>query len=122
MLQSPTTPASNPTADEQCDCQKSDLSLNDSALETDVETLAAIGSKTRYEVLRRIAATDDGACGCELEPAVDVSQGAVSQALSKLHDAGLVTRRKQGRWRYYSATPRAERLLRVLDETRSNNE
>ena len=47
-----------------------------------------------------------------------MSQGAVSQALSRLFGAGLVERRKEGRWRYYTATPRAERLLRVLDETR----
>jgi ArsR family transcriptional regulator len=48
-----------------------------------------------------------------------VSQGAVSQALSRLFSAGLVERRKDGRWRYYTATTRAERLLDVLDETRT---
>jgi ArsR family transcriptional regulator len=48
-----------------------------------------------------------------------VSQSAVSQALSRLFSAGLVERRKEGRWRYYSATPRADRLLQALDETRS---
>ncbi|MEF8842189.1 MAG: hypothetical protein V5A62_11275 [Haloarculaceae archaeon] len=31
----------------------------------------------------------------------------------------LVERRKDGRWRYYTATPRAGRLLRFLDETRT---
>lgn len=60
----------------------------------------------------------EGACGCHLEPALSVSQGAVSQALSRLYAAGPVSRRKEGRWRYYSAMPRAERLLAVLDETR----
>jgi len=49
-----------------------------------------------------------------------VSQGAVSQALSRLFSAGLVERRKEGRWRYYGATARAERLLGVLDETRED--
>ncbi|GAB7008321.1 ArsR/SmtB family transcription factor [Halorubrum trueperi] len=96
--------------------------LTDRDLATDVETLAAVGSETRYEALRLVAASEGGTCGCELEPALGVSQGAVSQALSRLYDAGLLTRRKEGRWRYYDATARAERLLAVLDATRSTAE
>jgi len=93
-------------------------SLTDADVAADVETLATLGNDTRYEALRLIAGADDGVCVCELEPSLGVSQGAVSQALSRLFSAGLVERRKEGRWRYYTATPRAERLLRVLDETR----
>lgn len=86
----------------------------------DVQTLDALGNDTRYEALRMIADADgDGICGCDIEPALGVSQGAVSQALSKLFAAGLVDRRKDGRWRYYTATERAQRLLDVLDETRA---
>ncbi|WP_226481321.1 ArsR/SmtB family transcription factor [Natrinema amylolyticum] len=101
------------------DCCSVEHSLTDRAVAADVQTLAALGNDTRYEALRLIAAGDDAVCVCELEPALGVSQGAVSQALSKLFSAGLVERRKEGRWRYYTATPRAERLLRVLDDTRS---
>lgn len=93
-------------------------SLADSAVASDVELLATLGNDTRYEALRLIAEADDDICVCEIEPAVGVSQGAVSQALSRLFSAGLVERRKEGRWRYYTATPRAERLLSVLDDTR----
>jgi ArsR family transcriptional regulator len=85
----------------------------------DVQTLATLGNDTRYEALRLIAASDDAVCVCELEPVLGVSQGAVSQALSRLFSTGLVQRRKEGRWRYYTATPRADRLLRVLDNMRS---
>lgn len=85
----------------------------------DVQTLAALGNDTRYETLRIVAAAENGVCGCDIEPALGVSQGAISQALSKLFTAGLVDRRKEGRWRYYTATDRAQRLLAVLDETRS---
>jgi ArsR family transcriptional regulator len=94
-------------------------SLPDQSVADDVQTLATLGNDTRYEALRLIATADDAVCVCELEPALGVSQGAVSQALSRLFSAGLVDRRKEGRWRYYTATPRADRLLRVLDETRS---
>jgi ArsR family transcriptional regulator len=92
--------------------------LPEQALAADVDVLATLGSETRYETLRLIADADNPVCVCELEPALGVSQGAVSQALSRLSSAGLVDRQKEGRWRYYSATPRAERILRVLDETR----
>ena len=91
----------------------------DRAVDADVRTLSALGNRTRYETLRLVADADEEVCVCELEPALDVSQGAVSQALSRLYGAGLVDRRKDGRWRYYSATPCAERLLRVLDDTRT---
>lgn len=99
-------------------CRTVEHSLAERELAADVQTLAAVGNETRYEALRLVAETDGGACGCELEPALGVSQGAVSQALSRLYAAGLVSRRTEGRWRYYSVTPRAERLLEVLDETR----
>lgn len=95
--------------------------LDHDELAADVSTLAALGNDTRYELLRLIAGQEGGHCVCELEPALGVSQGAVSQALSRLFTAGLVDRRKVGTWRYYSATPRALRLLDVLDETRGSD-
>ncbi|MFC7324437.1 ArsR/SmtB family transcription factor [Halorubrum rutilum] len=104
-------------ADDGC-CSGVEHPLSGREVELDVDALAALGNETRYEALRLVAATEGGTCGCEIEPALDVSQGAVSQALSRLRDAGLVTRRKEGRWRYYDATERAARLLDVLDETR----
>ncbi|PSQ11741.1 ArsR family transcriptional regulator [Halobacteriales archaeon QS_5_70_15] len=93
-------------------------SLTDAEVAADVRRLATLGNDTRYEALRVIAEAEDGVCVCDLESALGVSQGAVSQALSRLFSAGLVERRKEGRWRYYTATPSAERLLRVLDTTR----
>ncbi|WP_313692953.1 ArsR/SmtB family transcription factor [Halorarum halobium] len=101
------------------DCCARGHSLTDGEVAADVETLAALGNDTRYEALRFVAEADDAVCGCELEPSLGVSQGAVSQALSRLFSTGLVERRKEGRWRYYSATPRATRLLDVLGDTRS---
>ena len=95
-------------------------SLAESELAEDVSVLSALGNDTRYEALRYIAESDDAVCGCTLEPALGVSQSAISQALSRLYAAGLLTRKKDGRWRYYDATPRAHRLLDTLDETRTN--
>jgi ArsR family transcriptional regulator len=103
-------------------CCSNDHGLTDEELAADVRTLATLGNDTRYEALRLIAGADGDVCVCELEPALGVSQGAVSQALSRLFGAGLVERRKEGRWRYYAATPRAERLLATLEETRSTTD
>lgn len=109
-----------PNRDDAC-CTRSH-ELTESDLAADVQTLSTLGNDTRYEALRLIAEHEDGVCVCEIEPALGVSQGAVSQALSRLFSAGLVDRRKEGRWRYYTATPRATRLLDALDETRATEE
>ncbi len=103
-------------------CVPAEHGLTDDELAADVQMLTALGSETRYEALRLVAEYDDGVCGCQLEPALGVSQGAVSQALSRLYSAGLVTRRKEGRWRYYSTTDEANRLLSVLDGTRTSDD
>ncbi|WP_225336479.1 ArsR family transcriptional regulator [Halomicrobium urmianum] len=86
----------------------------DDELVADVETLGALGNDSRYEALRLIAAADDELCVCKLEPGLGVSQGAVSQALSRLFTSGA-----EGRWRYYATTPGAYRLLHALGETRT---
>ena len=108
----------DPTGEGATDCCSVGHSLSDREVTADVRMLATLGNDTRYEALRLIAGSEDGVCVCELEPALGVSQSAVSQALSRLFGAGLVNKRKDGRWRYYSATDRADRLLAVLDETR----
>lgn len=113
---------SSPDSDDQQgpNCGSVSHSLSNREVAADVQTLATLGNDTRYEALRLIAEADDGVCVCELEPSLGVSQGAVSQALSRLFSASLVERRKEGRWRYYSTTPRADRLLDVLDETQAS--
>lgn len=86
--------------------------------EEDVGALKALGNDTRYAVVRLLGAAGRELCVCEITPVADVSDSAVSHALSTLHDAGLVSRRKDGTWRYYETTERAERLLDALDATR----
>ncbi|MXR40204.1 metalloregulator ArsR/SmtB family transcription factor [Halobaculum sp. WSA2] len=116
--QAPKTGTDDGARDGTAGCCTTEHALREDEIAADVETLSALGNDTRYEALRLIAGAEDDVCVCELEPSLGVSQSAVSQALSRLFGAGLVERRKEGRWRYYSATPRAERLLDVLDETR----
>ena len=91
-------------------------------LVADVQLLSALGNDTRYELVCRIGAAESDVCVCDLESAVGISQSAVSQALSRLYSAGLVTRRKEGSWRYYGLTDDAEQLLDTLDSLRTNDE
>jgi DNA-binding transcriptional ArsR family regulator len=84
----------------------------------DLAALKTLGNETRYTIVRLLAAAGRELCVCEINPVVDVSDSAVSHALSDLYDAGLVARRKEGTWRYYETTPRAEALLEALDGTR----
>jgi DNA-binding transcriptional ArsR family regulator len=74
----------------------------------------ALANDTRYTLLSVLVAAEDELCVCELSPLVDVSEAAVSHGLSRLRGAGLVTRHKQGKWHYYAATDRGERLLGAL--------
>lgn len=91
-------------------------------LDADVTALKTLGNDTRYTIVRLLTAADRELCVCEINPVVDVSDSAISHALSDLYDAGLVTRRKDGTWRYYEVTDRAEALVAALDGTRGTDQ
>jgi ArsR family transcriptional regulator len=110
------------TTEETDPCCAPSGDVDPEAMATDLRVLTAMGNETRYELLRRIEKADDGVCVCDLEAAVDVSQSAVSQALSRLYTAQLVTRRKEGSWRYYEATETTSTLLETLDDLRGAHE
>ena len=86
----------------------------------DLDALSTLGDGTRHRIVRLLAAAEGELCVCEFSPLLDVSESAVSHALSDLTDAGLLTRRKEGTWRYYRTTDRADRLVDALDATRGD--
>ncbi|WP_114578440.1 metalloregulator ArsR/SmtB family transcription factor [Saliphagus sp. LR7] len=104
--------------EDRLDSLRSYQSETPTKLDTDLTALKTLGNDTRYTIVRLLTAADRELCVCEINPIVDVSDSAISHALSDLYDAGLVTRRKDGTWRYYETTDRAEALLTALDETR----
>lgn len=121
-------------SDEVGECCESDLenrldelreiadSTDPAAVDHDSTVCQALGSETRLRLLRYLAAADRQLCVCELEQLSDVSDSAVSHALSDLHDAGLVVRDKRGKWRYYEPTDAATELLATLDRLRPARE
>ena len=116
-----TTPKTTNRPDAEACCAGTPA-IDSEALMTDLQVLSAMSNDTRYELLRRIATAGEGVCVCDLEASVGVSQSAVSQALSRLHSAGLVSRRKEGTWRYYESTRTADTLLSTLEELREIDE
>ncbi len=96
-----------------------DAAAGESFLETDVEVLSALANETRYRIVRILHAAGEELCVCEFAPLLEGSDSAISHALSKLTDAGLLTRRKDGKWRKYRTTARANALLVALDGSRS---
>ncbi|MFW6153553.1 MAG: ArsR/SmtB family transcription factor [Halobacteriota archaeon] len=76
---------------------------------------AVLGDETRYRLARALTVSGEELCVCELERLVDVSESAVSHALSDLVEAGLVGRRKERTWRYYRSTELANALFATAD-------
>lgn len=79
------------------------------------DLFSTIGNETRYRILLFLMEADAPVCGCELEPHFDVGQSSISQSLTRLRKAGLVTRSKEGRWRYYEPTETAEQLVKLAE-------
>ena len=96
-----------------------DAAVGGPDLEADVDLLSALSNETRYKIVRILHAADEELCVCEFAPLLDVSDSAISHALSQLTEVGLLTRRKDGKWRKYKATNRATAILIALDGSRS---
>ena len=76
------------------------------------ETLKAIAEPRRRAILRLVA--DDELPAGEIAAAFDVSRTAVSQHLTVLKNAGLLTERRDGTRRLYRARPEGLDGLRMF--------
>jgi len=71
-----------------------------------VRVAKALADPTRFELLRRIAASGEICCR-DLVTLFPVSQATVSHHLKILTDAGLVTARHAGQFSYFRVRPGA---------------
>ncbi|MFA7235706.1 MAG: metalloregulator ArsR/SmtB family transcription factor [Phycisphaeraceae bacterium] len=69
----------------------------------------ALADETRLRAL--MALRDGELCLCQLIDVLGLSPSTVSQHLGMLYDAGLVERRKEGRWHYYRLIGREGGLI-----------
>ncbi|HKY67359.1 MAG TPA: metalloregulator ArsR/SmtB family transcription factor [Acidimicrobiales bacterium] len=78
------------------------------------QAFKALADPVRLRLLSLIAAAAGGeACSCDLEEPVGKSQPTVSHHLSVLADAGLITKRKAGRWVMCRVVPERLDALRA---------
>lgn len=98
--------------------QALDASVDRENVSRDSARCAVLGNETRMQLLRYLHVADQALCVCELQHLVEVSDSAVSHALSDLTDVGLAVREKRGKWRYYEPTAEAKALLTTLNTTR----
>lgn len=67
-------------------------------------TLKAIADPTRLRIIGLLAGGDE-LCVCDFVEPLGISQPTVSHHLKTLADAGIVARRKEGRWVHYRLVP-----------------
>lgn len=80
-----------------------------------VNIAKALGDENRARALMALA--DGELCLCQIIEVLGVSPSTASKHMSILHQAGLVERRKDGRWHYYRlakahASPTARQAIR----------
>ncbi|MGB8652192.1 MAG: Rv2640c family ArsR-like transcriptional regulator [Mycobacteriales bacterium] len=79
--------------------------------------LKALADPARVQLMSMLLAqVDEGACTCDLAPALGLSEATVSHHLKQLRDAGLVEGTRKGTNVFYRPQPDAlGALVRVLD-------
>ena len=77
------------------------------------DAFKVLADPVRLRLLSLIGSSAEGeVCACDLVEPLGRSQPTVSHHLSVLHDAGLVTREKRGRWVWYAVVPERLEVLR----------
>ena len=90
------------------------------------QTLSVTKALSDENRLRALVAVKDGElCLCQIIPVLGLSPATVSKHMDTLERAGLVARRRQGKWRYYrladdAAQPAARALTWILEELRGD--
>ena len=76
--------------------------MSDAEAQATAALFKALADPARVRIVNMLAAADDGVCVCDLIPHLGLSQPTVSHHLRKLADAGLLQRRREGTWAFYS--------------------
>lgn len=105
----------------ECDTPLVATAMGDAEAEALARTLKAVADQNRVKILHRlISAAPDGVCVCDLTEPLGIAQPSVSYHLRILRQAGLVERRQERGFAYFSVRDDALRALAaLLDPTRS---
>lgn len=78
------------------------------------DVFKALADPTRVRLLGYLAQSQAGtACACHMPDALGITQPTLSFHMRKLHDAGLVSREKRGRWVHWTVQPSALTAVRA---------
>jgi ArsR family transcriptional regulator, arsenate/arsenite/antimonite-responsive transcriptional repressor len=72
------------------------------AMKEFIKVMKALSDPNRVKLLKLLQKGE--ICVCKIQAALGIAQPTVSKHLKILEDAGLVSRRKEGLWAYYSLT------------------
>ena len=81
-----------------------------------IKATKALSDETRLRILNLLLERE--CCVCEVMQALDISQSKASRGLSALYDAGLLKRRRDGLWSFYSIDMAKEVYLELIGAVR----
>ena len=67
-----------------------------------IKMLKALGDKTRLDIVRRLAAKEDGSSCSNISSCSLLSQPAMSHHFNKLVEAGVIMEQKEGKEKFYT--------------------
>lgn len=89
-----------------------DAPLDDEGASQLASALRVLADPARLRLVSLLAAQDDReGCVCNLTEPLGLTQPTVSHHLKVLHEAGLLTRSKRGRWVYYRLNDEPLRVI-----------
>jgi ArsR family transcriptional regulator len=88
-----------------------ELAPDDDRIDAQLTVFKALSNEYRVRILD--ALRDGEMCPCELQVVLDAPQSTVASHLRELVDAGMVKKRRQGKWTYYRIGDTA--VLQLLD-------
>ncbi|MGI9117300.1 MAG: ArsR/SmtB family transcription factor [Gaiellales bacterium] len=93
--------------------------MDDAEAEALARTLKAVADPNRVKILHRlVSAAPEGVCVCDLTEPLGIAQPSVSYHLRILRQAGLIERRRERSFAYFSVRAEAlHRLAALLDPT-----
>ena len=102
-----------------CDTPLVATAMGDAEAEALAQALKAVADTNRVKILHRlISAAPDGVCVCDLTAPLGIAQPSVSYHLRILRQAGLIERRQERNFAYFSNRDDAlRRLAALLDPT-----
>ena len=71
-----------------------------------VDLLKTLGHPARLRILALLR--DGELCVCQINTVIGLAPSTVSEHLTELRRAGLLTERKEGRWVYYTLKPKTD--------------